>query len=334
MIGTSIHLLGRTYGKAELLSSKGDLDRALAGAAFAVNELACVEAALVLKNFKSVETDVIGPSTSNNFLYHLCVAAICHQINWDYLSNRLAVIFEASHITAEYLSKVSAREVAGWLEDYNKPERIRAAERASLLRDLGQILVRDYAGDATKILIDSNRKLVGPDGFLLRLDAFASFKEDPLRKKSNVLIHEIVRAGIARFEDEGNIQPAIDYHIIRLYLRTGRVVPLHQATLDLLKEDSSPRPRLVKLIRKSVGEALSLTALYANLSIPYVNGLEWQIGRGICERGTPKCTGPISEALFPFLNEHGVCPNVKFCFAFSDPDWQRLREPDLKKSFY
>ena len=91
---------------------------------------------------------------------------------------------------------------------------------------------------------------------MARLDRFQAFRDDPLRKKSNVLVHEIVRDRIANFDNSTQIAPAIDYHIMRLYLRSGRVLPLHRETLDLLKKNSAPRPRLVKLLREAVSEAV------------------------------------------------------------------------------
>jgi hypothetical protein len=146
---------------------------------------------------------------------------------------------------------------------YHRPERIRSKERAALLRDVGSTIGHRFKGKPEKILEGTGRQLHGPDGFLRRMDYFQAFRDDPLRKKTNVLVHEIVRDRIADFKDSARIAPAVDYHIMRLYLRSGRVFPLHRETLDLLKQNSMPRPRLVKLLRQSVSEALSLTAMYA-----------------------------------------------------------------------
>jgi hypothetical protein len=320
--------------KANPVSSRHDLDRILAGPAFAIDEIACLSAARVLKQLAASKPALPNAEMGSNLLYRLSVSAICHQINWDYLASCLHRAFEDSAITASSLSSTSARDVEGWLSGYHRPERIRAAERAAMLRDIGDVIIKNYFGDTGRVLSDANGKLLGKNGFMAQLDGFAAFREDPLRKKSNVLVHELVRDGMARFDDESEIAPAIDYHIMRLYLRTGRVVPLHQTTHDLLKNDSSPRPRLVKLLRESVGEALSLTAFYATLTIPEVNGMEWQIGRDICDRKTPRCLGPVKADLPNFLADKDKCPNTEFCRAFSQPGWRSLREPDLKKRFY
>ena len=167
-----------------------------------------------------------------------------------------------------------------------------------------------------------------------RLDWFQAFREDPLKKKSNILVHEIVRDGVATFLDSEHIAPAIDYHIMRLYLRTGRVVPVHRETMDLLKKNSMPRQRLVTLLREAVSEALRLTALYSNLSIPEVNALEWLIGREACDRTRPRCNSGnlVFNEQFGFASD--ACLYSGFCLAYCDENWRMLREPDLKKSFY
>src|SRR5262249_60455831 len=105
---------------------------------------------------------------------------------------------------------------------------------AALIRDVGSTIENQFEGKAANIIKGAGRRLHGPDGFLLRMDRFQAFRGDPLRKKTNVLVHEIVRDHIVDFEDSARIAPAVDYHIMRLYLRSGRVFPLHRETVNLL----------------------------------------------------------------------------------------------------
>jgi hypothetical protein len=230
------------------------------------------------------------------------------------------------------LSSVTAHHVAAWLAGYSRPDRVRAKERAAFLRDVGKVIVDRYSRDAELLLKRAEGRLHGPGGLLSRLDEFIAFRADPLRKKSNVLAHDIIRDRIATFSDEDKIAPAIDYHIMRLYLRSGRVVPIHNATLGLLKHESTPRPRLVRLMREAVSEALSLTALYSAMSIPEVNEIEWEIGRSICDRTNPKCDDPTAGT--QFAGRSLGCPYQSFCVAFSNTEWRTLKEPGLRKSFY
>ena len=326
----------RTYVNPNIgRSTRPLLDRALAGRAFSVDALACAAGAQILRTFRlDVGQDRFTRPLGSELLFKIALSAICHQINWDFLTERLSPLFDEGRLVARVLSTTTARDVDAWLAGYHRPERTRAKERAALLRNIGTIIVQEFEGKAENLLKGSGRRLYGPDGFMERIDRFQAFGEDPLRKKSNVLVHEIVRDGIANFDDATQIAPAIDYHIMRLYLRSGRVLPLHSETLDLLKKDSVPRPRLVKLLRETVSDAVSLTALYAGMSIPEVNSLEWQIGRDVCERSRPNCSGGNVSIAERFGLAGDGCPYASFCRAFADKEWRLLREPDLKKSFY
>jgi hypothetical protein len=325
----------RSESESPNVSRRGDLDRALAGPAFAVDEMACAAAATVIRTLR-IDGHAVPSRRSQEaeLLYRISLAAICHSINWDFLSERLSLAFDDMKIDCTALAALTARNINSWLDGYARPDRIRASERAGYLRDIGSGLLERYSGSAVRLVSESAGRLYGQDGFLQRLDAFAAFVEDPLRKKSNLLVHEIVRDRVALFEDQNKIAPAIDYHIMRLYLRSGRVVPLHRETLELLKRASTPRPRLVKLLRQAVSEALSLTALYAQRSIPEVNGIEWQIGRDICDRANPNCAGVPASVQASLSSSGPLCPNAVFCRAYADMEWRMLKEPDLKKSFY
>lgn len=316
-------------------SHRAELDPALAGRAFAIDEIACSSAARVLSMLRNepASTTAWAP-LSYELLFRVSLAAICHQINWDFLSLRIRQSFDRLNMDAKGLAKVSAADVLSWLDGYHRKDRIRAKERAAMLRDVGQTIIDKFGGDAGNLLAQCGARLSGDAGFMALLDRFAAFKADPLRKKSNVLVHEIVRDGIVRFSDENTIKPAVDYHIMRMYLRTGRVVPMHRSVKDLLKKDSAPRPRLVRLLREAVSEALSLTSLYAKMSIPEVNSLEWQIGRDICDRQSPRCTNATGALSASSGSNDNRCPHSTFCRAFMDPEFRQLREPDLKKSFY
>jgi hypothetical protein len=313
------------------------LDRVLGSReAFGIDEFACAAAGRVIRGFQ-----VEVPSTairhrplSEEILFRISVAAICHQINWDFLSSAMSTAFDQRGNNALFLSSVTSRDLEEWLSGYHRPERIRAKERAALLRDVGTIILADYSGHAELMLELSGGNLYGPGGVASRLDAFRAFSGDPLRKKTNVFIHEIVRDDISRFADEDEIKPAIDYHIMRLYLRSGRVVPLHNETAKILKHPASPPARFVKLLREAASEALSRTALYAGMSIPAVNGVEWEIGREICDRLHPQCNKPAHLSAHGPWSADGKCPYASFCPAFADLELQKLTEPKLQKNFY
>jgi hypothetical protein len=317
------------------------IDELLNKELFRIDSVACMSAAQVIRNYQARVEDVPWGTlpVPTQLTFKLAFVAICHQINWDFLQSRLAsnLLVDGGGDLSKRLSMLTAPELHSWLHDYHKPERVRATERAQLIRDVGHKLLAQYEGNPLRLLEAANYRLTGPSGFVAQLDIFDAYREDPLRKKSHVLIQDIAREGTVRFFDEDKVEPAIDYHIMRLYLRTGRVAPIHSEVAEVLKGRPRPRPRLVKLLRQAVGEALALTAFYANLTISATNYVEWQIGRSICTNDAPNCVmrrknldiDPDVALLF-----HSSCPYIEFCVANKDQEWRALREPDFAKSFY
>jgi hypothetical protein len=309
---------------------------------FRIDELACVQAADIIRSYEphTEGTPWARLSKGSQLTFKIAFVAICHQFNWDFLQTRLShhLLCENEQELIRRLASARADDVSRWLAGYSKPRRIQAADRAELLRAVGRGLQETFGGDSVNLVERAGGKLGGPNGFLAQLDSLEPYRADPLRKKSNVLVQDLVRERIVTFEDEGTIRPAVDYHIMRLYLRTGRVVPTQQVVVEILKGKPRPRPRLVRLLREAVAEAMSTTARCAQLSIADVNYIEWQIGRAVCDRQQPSCTDQNGarrtidrdvSALFD-----GPCPYIKFCQSARDPEWRRLAEPKFVSRFY
>jgi hypothetical protein len=308
---------------------------------FKIDELACLQAADAIRAYRArVEATPWGHfPRASQLTFKLAFVAICHQFNWDFMQERLArhlLTADPSEMVRR-LVRIRADDFNEWVTGYNRPHRIKAAERAEMLRAIGSGLQQKFDGDVLTLVSRASGKLEGATGFLQQLDAFEPYRADPLRKKSNVLVQDLVRERIVNFEDETTIRPAVDYHIMRLYLRTGRVVPMYTVVADALKGMPRPRPRLVKLLREAVAEALQTTAGFAKLSVAEINYVEWQIGRSICHRLRPLCTTPAGKVeLDPDIAAlfDGPCPYASFCPAYRDSEWRRLSEPNLVSRFY
>jgi hypothetical protein len=312
------------------------------GELFAIDEFACMAMAKQISGYAPARPldEILEREKSKYLAFKIAVVSICHQFNWDLLNKRLAeqLLTKETAEILDALAKVSAPTFQDWFSQAGESDRIRAPERADILRVVAKTLQNDFQGDPMNLLRRSRFTLRGKGGFFDLMDTFDIFREDPLRKKTNVLIHDMVRDRIARFQDEENIRPAIDYHLIRLYLRTGRVFALHDS-LHTSLTDGSPRqrPRMVRLLREKVAEAVLLTARFARLTVPDVNYIEWQLGRTVCTRDGPRClAGERVSTLDPEVAKlfTGVCPFANHCAAFRDPGWMKLREPVFQKSFY
>lgn len=314
------------------------IDRALAGNPFSVDPTQCYLAAQALQRFTPTKANNpwSAAPVSAQVVFKLLFVAICHQINWDFLQRRMFERFFAEDF-AEMLDRAkgaSAKLVTDMLEGYHRPERVRAAERAKYLRSTAEALEIRFANDPLKLV--SMGKVFGEKGLLELIREVPAFGEDPLSKKANAFAQELAREKIVEFSDDGLIPPAIDYHLIRLYLRTGRVIANDRAIFRSLRTGSTHRMRLVNLLREAVASALQDTALFARMPVHVINYLEWQIGRSRCEREFTICDGPWPSDLLDssVIAISNGCPIKDSCTAYQSPGWKEILEPELKKAFY
>lgn len=314
------------------------IDRALAGNPLSVSEFQCQLAAQSLNSFSPKNT--VNPwsqaPTDAQIAFKLFFVSICHQINWDFLQRRLFERFFSTDykVMLDVAMSIKAAQIEEILDGYHRPERIKSAERARYLRDTAVSLQNHHQGNPTK-LVESGR-IFGDDGLFERLKTIHAFSEDPLSKKSNALAQELAREGIASFEDADSIPPAIDYHLIRLYLRTGRVVASNKLISEEFIKGETHRPRLIKLLREAVSDALSLTAKLASMPVHQLNYLEWQVARNRCEVDYTICDGdwPL-DLLDESIRMLSVgCPLKESCVAYKSPEWKKMRELTSKKAFY
>ena len=98
--------------------------------------------------------------------------------------------------------------------------------------DLHLELAKNYGRDmlATsrtpqQILARAQRSATPLKTFLFELDQISGYKEDPLRKKSNLLALVLNQRpeGFLRFGEGENVSPVIDYHTMRACLRMGLI---------------------------------------------------------------------------------------------------------------
>lgn len=326
-------------GHVWAISMTRAVEEALAGEPFSVNPIACSQAAQVLRKYKApVEEHPWSKlSLPVQLSFKIAFVSVCHAFNWDFLQGRMAaeLLKQPDQLVAR-LASLSANEFGGWLRDYPKQERVKATERSKLLRNVGKVIQEKWGGDSGELLACCAGRINGASGFLTLLDEFDAFRVDPLRKKSQVLVHDLLREGAVDFVDKEEVLPAIDYHIMRTYLRTGRVVPRKLSLNPYLAGHPNPRPRLVRKLRESVAKAAELTAFYAKISVPDLNYVEWQIGRAICDAIKPSCT---SVDLLGLPRDVSVlldaeCPYAGFCEAHLIQQYSMYQEPRFDKGFY
>lgn len=322
------------------------LDRDLDGDPFRVDLFRCRDAALALAPYQVMRTieEWTDLAKLDQFLFKTLFISICHQMNWDVLQSAMAqwLLPNISNRLAE-LSQTKPKQISNLLKDYPKQDRVRAVERSRILRETAQGLVELLAIGGRLHSFLKTPTLAGVSGFYEVIAAIPAFTGDPFDKKARVLAHDLHREGIITFSDPENLKPAVEYHLIRLYLRSGRVVPASDAVRDeLLGERRPARPRLVKLLRGAVDTAMQQTALYSGIDVATLNYLEWQIGRSICvEELGPELARIYCNAPAPADMPYDVrslaqchCPFASFCASLNDPSYAWFREPQFQKAIY
>lgn len=310
------------------------------GKTFIIDEIACMQHAKIISEYSRPSESFPWSSYSPEFVLAFKVAfiSICHQFNWDFL--QLALWKNLPHDEDAFINNLvnmRAPTISNWLGNYHKPQRIRAKERAAILRDVGNIFREEYNSNLNSFFASCENATLKNGEFHQILDKFLGFRTDPLRKKTNVLSHDLYREEIIGFKDEEHIEPAVDYHIMRLYLRTGRVVASDPSVLEFLGENPKPRGTLVRMLRETVSEAEKLVAFYAGLNVSDVNYIEWQIGRAVCLNTNPLCTNLKIRDNLPddlqFFGEKG-CPYFRVCTASRNEIFVGLQEPNVTSTDY
>lgn len=281
----------------------------------------------------------INSDRSIQIWMELLFTSICHQTNWDKLYNKFVLLFTEQPLLFEpkRLINLKHREFINMFgEEFDcngLRERINTLKLLANFFDNSSINIEDFI---PKVVI-----LGGLNGLYERLDKFTPFSVDPLRKKARVFVHQLLSYSLIEVIDSDNILPAIDYHLIRLYIRTGRVIPTQDIRLLKLAEHKVNRIEIQTHIRRAVETAMWYTASGARLRIDKLNHIEWQIARSFCLREEPLCNGPPSlnkrmgsEVSLLSLRVNNRCPNVNQCAAVNFKPLFNAKEPKSAKTFY
>src|SRR5579871_1571477 len=155
----------------------------------------------------------------------LLTVAICHQANWDRLHSTVVRLarMDRSQIHPKCLGHLSGNDFRRMFGEAYDPDRIRITERVKLLRATANEVEADAVGPKFDWIPQGLVALGGESGLYDHLRQFEAFRADPLQKKSRIFVHDLLQYKLISVSDPEHIAPAIDYHLTRLYVRTGRV---------------------------------------------------------------------------------------------------------------
>lgn len=243
-------------------------------------------------------------------------AAICHQINWDFL--RQVVLNKTEDqpnwLEQDSLMKISAFDVNDMLVAYNRPERIRAGERALILQQVGELVKRH--GSFKALFLDNGGNLMPFFQIRNNLLECTAFSQDPEEKKLQLLFQKLSNytflSGLASF-----CKPAVDYHLIRCFLRRGLISPVtKRGTEFVFSPEVQRQESTMGALRQLCSDLIKEISNYTCLSINSINQIEWHIGRSICKEGSPDCYLKGIDSKW-ITEKFDCCPFFSTCCAIN-----------------
>ena len=320
---------------------RGDRPGKSARSQWAVAALRCYELGLGLRGAPAPpRQERLSSDPDTAVLAEVLAAAICHSTNWDRLRASVGrAAGDPEWFTAHRLAGLTPAEFQrafgdGLAADSTFAGRHRLFTETAALVAAGELRL-DWLHDAAP-------RVGGEGGIYDRLGRVPAFGRDPEQKKARILVQELCRTELIDPVDPASIRPAVEYHLIRLYLRTERVLPTRAEDLSKLTTPTTFRAPVIGRVRRAVESAMYFTASAAEISIPHLNQIEWQVGRSYCVRGNPRCSGPADpgkpcDETVLALADGGRCPFADLCAANADGSGlARLVEPQLssRHDFY
>jgi len=269
-----------------------------------------------------------------NIACEVICAAICHQMNWDFLRK---VVFDKTKINidwlnGEILSNISVSVVKEMLKSYSKPERIRAEERTKLLREVGKMVGR--IGSYSDIFLDNEMNILPYERIRAHLLSCLTFSKDPNEKKLQLLLQKL--SNIKQLKGLGKYyKPAIDYHLIRCYLRRGLILPKTQYAENFIINSAIQRKEsTVGAMRQLCCELIEQICWFTSLDISSVNLVEWHMGRSVCIQGKPDCFLKSKDAAWLKV-KFSRCPFYDNCVACQyKKEYLTIQEPTYDGTSY
>ncbi|HLG54445.1 MAG TPA: hypothetical protein VI485_03880 [Vicinamibacterales bacterium] len=260
------------------------------------------------------------PKTLLPDIYFVLVA-ICHQTSpigelpligtidgrelkgWDYLREVClrAAQRDNAWFTPERLAVVSEDDLNTILQIGHAPVHLNTlAERASLMRDIGERMKATGLRSITELFERCDRTLSKPDGsgFLAEISKFRAFR-DPVRKKSAFFVALMQNQALWTLRDPNNLPSPVDYHEVRGHLRCGTVQITEAALAERVRKGEEVSEADDIQIRAAVSEAISQIGIGTGLAPSRLHYLFWNIYRGCCTHEKPHCHACPSDCKLP-----------------------------------
>ena len=264
---------------------------------------------------------------------------------WDYLERacRRAMACHPDYFSAENMSRITGQELHRILSDDFDPAHStldRVEERVTQLRDCGQRLAAQYDGDVMNLYRQAGGYLHGRRGILELMSEFKAYS-DPIQKKSFLFLMFVSQAGIWEIKDLENLKVAVDYHIMRIALRSG-MVRVGGALERALKERQEVDAAMDTQVRGAVQRVCDLLVRHSGHSVFEVDNILWMMGRNCCfYEHEPICGGNacFKQDQCTFIRSiiydcPGKCLFDGVCLGSLDEEYRKFWETNLYTEYY
>jgi len=265
---------------------------------------------------------------------------------WDYMVHaaRRAMRAEPDYFMASRLAQANEDALRAIFSDDGIPENStldRIGERLAQWHDASRVLLRRYHGDVMNLYHASGRLLRGEQGIMARLAEFQAYS-DPVEKKSFLFIMFAQRSGAWQIADLDNLKVAIDYHIMRIALRSGMVLLQDTDLQQRIKAKQPVTAEQDNQIREAVREACDVLVRNSRHSVFEVDNILWMMGRNCCFYDyDPICGSHVCwrQAQCTFVRSIDyACPSLCLfdgvCLGSRDEEYRSYWETTLYTEFY
>lgn len=307
------------------------------------------------RDFAGKAVPQVEASDETVFSACLWAASICHNTKgglagtidgapyngWDYLLRAfisagvsepdLLMPRNVRHITAEQLRDLltsAAPDAAIGLPDLDR--------RAEILRGTADVVMSHFDGSVDCLLDGAGHHVEGPGGVYALLEAIPAF-QDPLRKKSSAFLMAVHFSGRWSIADSELVEPMIDYHRMRVLLRTGCIeLDSEQARADL-RDQAVVSNDVEGAIRAASREICKTIVQMSGMPMFDFDVLFWALARSYC-RHSPICVSGVAQnpSFDDYLDRpnNGRCALQDWCPGAKNVEYRSFWEPIVRTENY
>jgi len=195
---------------------------------------------------------------------------------------------DPDYFTPERLVFIKPSDIVKWLS-IGKSMPPDPELRAHLLNDIGIKTIKIFNGDFTKLIELSEGFLRRKNGYGLQ-DLLKNFKayQDPVEKKSYLLIKFLNYRKLFKPLNEDDLNVAVDNHLTRVAIRLG-LIELEDDLIEKVRKGIEATYDEDIVIRLCVREAYKALSRFSNINAFVLDDMFWTFGRNICTYDSPKC---------------------------------------------